>query len=164
MKPFLFHLALLGSPFAHASLADKPLNILVLYADDWRCNTLNCAGNPVVKTPQIDKLATEGVRFTHSCVTTAICGVSRASLFTGQWMSRHGNKGFTSFKTPWAETYPGLLRANGYFVGHVGKWHNGTFPAENFDSRRSYSDTHWMTEPDGTTDDNIDAASSTVSW
>mgnify|MGYP003405558019 CR=1 FL=1 len=33
------------------------------------------------------------------------------------------------FKTPWAETYPGLLRANGYFVGHVGKWHNGPFPA-----------------------------------
>jgi arylsulfatase A-like enzyme len=130
--------------------ADKPLNILVLYADDWRYNTLGCAGNPVVKTPQLDKLAGEGMRFTHSCVTTSICGVSRASLFTGQWMSRHGNRGFKAFKTPWEETYPGLLRSNGYHVGHVGKWHNGEFPADKFDFGRSYDGRHWITQPDGT--------------
>jgi len=53
------------------------------------------------------------------------------------------------FQTPWAETYPGLLRANGYHVGHVGKWHNGKFPAEQFDFGRSYSGTHWIKEPDG---------------
>ena len=78
--------------------AEKPLNILVLYADDWRFNTLGCAGNPVVKTPQLDQLAREGFRFTQNRVTTAICGVSRASLFTGQWMSRHGNPAFAAFK------------------------------------------------------------------
>ena len=125
------------------------LNILVLYADDWRYDTLGCAGNPVVKTPQLDRLARGGFRFTHACVTTAICGVSRASLFTGQWMSRHGNPAFAAFKTPWAETYPGLLRTNGYFVGHVGKWHNGKFPAANFDFGRAYSGTHWIKLPDG---------------
>lgn len=129
---------------------EKPLNILILYADDWRFNTLGCAGNPIVKTPQLDRLAQQGARFTHACVTTAICGVSRASLFTGQWMSRHGNPSFEMFKTPWAETYPGLLRANGYYVGHVGKWHNGTFPAANFDFGRAYSGTHWIQEADGT--------------
>ena len=53
------------------------------------------------------------------------------------------------FETPWAETYPGLLRTNGYYVGHIGKWHNGKFPAENFDFGRSYSGTHWIKEPDG---------------
>lgn len=127
----------------------KPLNILVLYADDWRFDTLGCAGNPIVQTPNLDRLATEGVRFTHNCVTTAICGVSRASLFTGQWMSRHGNPAFAMFKTPWAETYPGLLRAHGYFVGHIGKWHNGTFPQEQFDFGRSYQTTHWQKQPDG---------------
>ena len=63
--------------------ADKPLNILVLYADDWRYDTLGCAGNPVVQTPQLDRLAREGMRFTQNRVTTAICGVSRASLFMG---------------------------------------------------------------------------------
>ncbi len=149
MKKLLTFLLALTS-FGHAASAVKPLNVLVLYADDWRFDTLGCAGNPAVKTPNLDRLAGDGFRFTQNCVTTSICGVSRASLFTGQWMSRHGNKGFVAFKTPWAETYPGLLRANNYFVGHVGKWHNGKFPAENFDFGRSYSGKHWITEPDGT--------------
>jgi len=128
----------------------KPLNVLVLYADDWRHDTLGAAGNPVLKTPNLDSLASQGVRFTYNCVTTSICGVSRASLFTGQWMARHGNTAMKEFKTPWAETYPGLLRTNGYFVGHVGKWHNGKFPAECFDFGRSYNGRHWMKQPDGT--------------
>ena len=129
-----------------------PLNILVLYADDWRHDTLGAAGHPVVKTPQLDRLAREGVRFTHNYVTTAICGVSRASLFTGQWMSRHGKLGFEMFRTPWPETYPGLLRASGYWVGHVGKWHNGEFRAANFDFGRPLVGTgmkHWIRPPDG---------------
>ena len=71
------------------------------------------------------------------------------TLFTGQWMSRHGDSAFQMFKTPWAETYPGLLRANGYWVGHVGKWHNGKFPADQFDFGRSYYGTHWITNRDG---------------
>ena len=127
----------------------KPLNVLVLYADDWRHDTLGCAGNPVVKTPNLDALAKAGVRFTQNCVTTSICGVSRASLLTGQWMSRHGNRAFDMFKTPWAQTYPGLLRESGFWVGHVGKWHNGKFPAGQYDFGRSYSGKHWMKEPDG---------------
>ena len=146
MKRLLALSALLISPI---SAAQKPLNILVLYADDWRHDTLGCAGNPVIKTPVLDQLAEEGVRFTQNCVTTSICGVSRASLFTGQWMSRHGNRGFGPFKTPWSETYPGQLREHGYFTGHVGKWHNGKFPADKFDFGRSYYGTHWITEKDG---------------
>lgn len=131
--------------------AAEPLNIVILYADDWRHDTLGCAGNPVVKTPHLDGLAKEGVRFTNNYVTTAICGVSRATLLTGQWMSRHGNPAFEMFKTPWAETYPGLLRAHGYWVGHVGKWHNGTFPAERFDfgAGRITPMRHWLKQPDG---------------
>jgi len=129
---------------------DKPPNILVLLADDWRFDSLGCAGNPVVQTPNLDRFSQGGMRFTHACVTTPICGVSRASLLTGQWMSRHGTTGFGMFKTPWADTYPGLLRSNGYHVGHVGKWNNGDFPAENFDFGRAYSGTHWINQPDGT--------------
>ena len=140
----LFHLSVHG-----LAVEAQPMNIVVLYADDWRHDTLGCAGNPVVKTPKLDQLAKEGVRFTHNCVTTSICGVSRASLLTGQWMSRHGNKAFDAFDTPWSETYPGILRANGYFVGHVGKWHNGAFPAQHFDFGRSYAGTHWMKQSDG---------------
>ncbi len=132
-----------------AAAAEKPLNILVLYADDWRHDTLGVAGNPVVKTPVLDRLAGESMRFTRNCVTTAICGVSRASLFTGQWMARHGSDHFEEFDTPFAETYPGLLRTNGYFVGHVGKWHNGAFPAKEFDFGRSYYGKHWMPGENG---------------
>lgn len=147
LKPLL---ALASGLVLSSAWAAKPMNIVVLYADDWRHDTLGCAGHPVLKTPNLDRLAGEGILFTRACVTTSICGVSRASLFTGQWMSRHGNPGFAAFKTPWEETYPGLLRANGYHVGHIGKWHNGTFPAERFDFGRSYSGTHWIKQPDGT--------------
>ena len=150
MKPIVCFMVLLSVFSRQSSAAEKPLNVVVLYADDWRHDTLGCAGNPVVKTPHLDQLARDGFRFTRHCVTTSICGVSRATLFTGQWMSRHGNPAFQAFKTPWAETYPGLLRANGYFVGHIGKWHNGTFPGANFDFGRAYDGTHWMTQPDGT--------------
>lgn len=135
-------LLLLAAP-AFSAVAAEKMNIVVLYADDWRHDTLGVAGNPVVQTPNLDQLASQGIRFTDNCVTTSICGVSRANLFTGQWMSRHGNPGFQMWKTPWDETYLGLLKANGYYVGHVGKWHNGPFPAEKFDFGVSYYGRHW---------------------
>jgi len=136
-------LLLLLPPSLSRAESSEPLNILVLYADDWRHDVLGAAGHPVVKTPNLDRLAGEGMRFTNSRVTTSICGVSRASLFTGQWMSRHGCRGFNMFSTPWEQTYPGLLRANGYHLGHIGKWHNGLFPADHFDFGRMYHTTHW---------------------
>jgi hypothetical protein len=74
----------------------KPLSIVLLYADDWRHDTLGCAGNPVVQTPRLDQLARDGVRFTHNSVTTAICGVSRATRAT--W-DRH-NPIISPTKTP----------------------------------------------------------------
>lgn len=135
--------------FSAARATGKPPNIVLLYADDWRFDTLGCAGNPVVKTPVLDALAKKGVRFSENRVTTAICGVSRASLLTGQWMSRHGNESFTMFKTPWSETFPGKLREAGYFTGHVGKWHCGKFPEEGFDFGIPYSGKHWLEDRDG---------------
>jgi arylsulfatase A-like enzyme len=65
-------------------------------------------------------------------------------------MSRHGNRAFQAFKTPWEETYPGLLKSNGYHVAHIGKWHNGEFPADKFDFGRSYNGRHWIKQADGT--------------
>ena len=143
-------ICLLSGSLSAGDAVSKPLNIVLLYADDLRFDSLGCAGNPVVKTPNIDRLAAQGVRFTNSMVTTAICGVSRASMLTGQWMSRHGNVAMNAFATPWEETFPGLLRANGYWVGHLGKWHNGKFPAERFDVGIAYSGQHWIKRLDGT--------------
>ena len=78
MKNLLLTLALLA--LSHFAAAGKQPNVLILYADDWRHDTLGVAGHPVVKTPQLDRLAGQGVMFTRNCVTTSICGVSRASL------------------------------------------------------------------------------------
>jgi arylsulfatase len=127
----------------------KPLNILFLCADDWRHDTLGCAGNPVVKTPCLDALAKEGMRFTHACVTTSVCGVSRASLLTGQWMSRHGNRGFDAFTTPWEKTWPGVLRGAGWWSGHVGKWHCGKFEPSRFDVARLTGSNHFQDDGNG---------------
>lgn len=150
---YVFAICLLISISAYPlskSFASEPLNIVILYADDWRHDTLGIAGNPVVQTPNLDQLSREGIRFDHNCVTTSICGVSRATLLTGQWMSRHGNRGFSAFKTPWEQTYPELLRSHGYYVGHVGKWYTGPVRPETFDFFRLSSGGHWMTEADGT--------------
>jgi hypothetical protein len=102
------------------------LNIVVLYPDDWRHDSLHMAGkvNPYVHTPFLDELAEKGVRFSKNCVTTSICWVSRATLWTGQYASRHKSWYIykTAFYDKWNETYPGILRQNGYHVGHIGKW------------------------------------------
>lgn len=62
-----------------AASAVRP-NIVVIVADDLRWDALGCAGHPLLKTPQIDRLAAEGTRFSEAFVTTAICCVSRASI------------------------------------------------------------------------------------
>jgi len=149
MRNFLLALHTLLALIVRPAFAAEPLNIVVLYADDWRHDTLGVANNPVVQTPNLDRLAAEGVRFSENYVTTSICGVSRACLYTGQWMSRHGCRGFSPWKTPWKQTYPGSLRDHGYYLGHVGKWHNGKIPAEKYDFSRSYFGKHWYKAKSG---------------
>jgi arylsulfatase A-like enzyme len=112
-----------------------PMNILLLYADDWRHDTLGAA-NAIVKTPVLDALAQEGVRFTHNCVTTSICWISRATLYSGQYLARHHfemlGRGRTltindsKVEMGWEglqnETIYSLIKQKaGYAVGHAGK-------------------------------------------
>ena len=76
----------------------KP-NIIFLLTDDQRYDALGAMGNEVIQTPNLDKLAAEGVVFSNGFVTTSICCASRASLFSGQYARRHGIKDFvTSFE------------------------------------------------------------------
>jgi arylsulfatase A-like enzyme len=109
---------------AEPGAPDRPVNIVFLLADDLRWDALGCAGNRIIRTPNIDRLAREGVRFTNAFVTTSICAVSRASIFSGQYARRHG---INDFATPfsdaaWAQTYPALLRKAGYRTGFIGKF------------------------------------------
>ena len=105
------------------SQAGRP-NILFIVTDDQRADTLGCAGNPIIKTPHVDRLAREGVRFERSFVTTPICAASRASLFTGTFERTHG---YTFTKPPLTRaftsiSYPAVLRGTGYRTGFVGKF------------------------------------------
>jgi len=132
----------------------KPLNILLLYGDDWRHDSLGVASNGLVKTPFLDNLATQGVRFTHNCVTTSVCWVSRATLYTGQYVSRHKSTEpmKPEFYQGWNKTFPYLLREAGYYFGHVGKWHfkdYEEFVKPQLDWERFYYGSHWYPTPQG---------------
>ena len=109
---------IIGGPYTK-----KPLNIMLFYPDDWRHDSIGGVA-PIVKTPYLNQLATEGIRFTHNMVTTSICWISRATLFTGQYVSRHKSVSVrrTEFYNTWNTSWPGLLRSHGYYTGHIGKW------------------------------------------
>lgn len=116
-------------------------NILFLLTDDQRWDALGCAGNTIIQTPAIDGLARGGVRFRNAFVTTAICAVSRASIFSGQHERTHGISDFATTFTPaqFANTYPAQLRAAGYRTGFIGKWGVGNvMPKEHFDYFRGF--------------------------
>ncbi len=128
-----------------------PLNVLMLVIDDIRWDALGAAGNRVVQTPRLDRLAAEGVRFRQARVTTSICMVSRATMLTGQYMSRHGITAFGRALAPeaFAATYPARLRSAGYWTGYVGKYDVGAPRPGDFDFLRAYYGKHWLTGPDG---------------
>ena len=89
-------------------------NLLLITLDQFRADCLGAAGHPLVRTPNLDRLATEGVRFTHHFANCAPCGPSRASLLTGLWQMNHR---VTSNGAPLADGLPMLprmLRAGGY--------------------------------------------------
>jgi arylsulfatase A-like enzyme len=126
-------------------------NVVVLVIDDARWDSIGAAGNRIVRTPRLDALAAEGVRFTHARVATSICMTSRATLLTGQYMSRHGIDRFGKPLTPeaFASSYPGLLRAAGYWTGYVGKYDVGAARPGDFDFLRAYHGRHWLSAAGG---------------
>ncbi len=111
-----------AAPSVHAQ--EKKPNLLFILTDDQRFDALGCAGHPIVKTPNLDRLAARGVRFRNSFVTTPICAASRASILTGLYERTHK---FT-FGTPplaaahCARSYPFLLRQAGYRTALIGKF------------------------------------------
>ena len=114
--------ALVAGP-ATIPVSARP-NFLLILSDDQRWDALGCVGDPALQTPHLDALAARGRLFQNHFVTTPICAVSRASIFTGQYLRRHGMSDFKRTLSParWAETYPLLLRAAGYHTGFVGKF------------------------------------------
>ena len=132
-------------PPATRSLASRPNsrpNIIFFVTDDQRADSLGCAGNPILKTPNIDALAEHGVCFTNSFATTAICMSSRASILTGLYARQHKINDFNTPLAPelFANSYPVLLRKNGYRTGFIGKWgiDGGELPKSDYDFFKGY--------------------------
>ena len=120
---------IMGLALLPACNVEKPAeqsqpNILFFLIDDQRFETLGCYGHPIVKTPNIDRLAEEGVRFTSAYVTTSICMASRATIFTGMTARSNGvSFGMTPLDSlRGAEVYPVAMRDHGYRTGFIGKF------------------------------------------
>lgn len=108
---------------AEGASAKRP-NVVFLLTDDQRADAMGCAGNPIIRTPNMDGLADDGIRFTNAFVTTSICMASRASIFTGQYERKHE---CTFGKPPlspedFAKTYPVMMRQAGYQTCFIGKF------------------------------------------
>jgi arylsulfatase A-like enzyme len=108
----------------------KKPNFIFILTDDQRHNAMGCAGNSLVRTPNIDSLAARGVRFENAFVTLSICSPSRAACLTGRYGSATGVTTVPGTIHKNEKTIAHLLKEAGYRTGMVGKWHLGNVPAE----------------------------------
>jgi len=117
-------IGLFACKFENNKKANQPRpNILFIMSDDHAMNAISTYGNSVNQTPNIDRIADEGIRFNQSFCTNAICGPSRAVLLTGKYshINRHINNS-VSFDGA-QQTFPKLMQQNNYQTAIIGKWH-----------------------------------------
>ncbi len=134
MRFFLCLLVASFSSFSGANADDRP-NIIVIMVDDMGYAGLSCFGNPYFETPELDRLAADGMRFTDFHSSGTVCSPTRTGLLTGRYQQRAGieavihpvsdhpehRKGLQLSETTFAE----VLKKAGYTTGLIGKWHQG---------------------------------------
>jgi arylsulfatase A len=149
MTRFTWHLCLLIAvtcffPLPGQTADARSPNFVIVYCDDQGYQDLGCFGSPNIKTPNVDQLAAEGIRFTDFYSAYCVCSASRASLLTGCYQPRISMRGVLGPHTrtalhPDEVTIADMLRSRGYATAMVGKWHVGDTPetlptAQGFDS------------------------------
>ena len=113
------------SPFFGQTTSEtKRPNIIFILTDDQRFDALGYAGNKLISTPEMDRLAKEGTYFSNAMVTTPICAASRASILTGLYERTHSYNFQTGNIRPsyMAQSYPRILKESGYKTGFFGKY------------------------------------------
>jgi arylsulfatase len=113
-----------------SSAAERSPNVVIIYTDDQGYGDLGCFGSKTLDTPNIDRMAAEGVRMTDFYVAQAVCGASRAALLTGCYSNRLGMLGAPGPKTqhgihPQEVLLPEICKRKDYATGMFGKWHLG---------------------------------------
>jgi arylsulfatase A-like enzyme len=136
-RQLLFNLAV---SFRASSAPSARPNFVFILLDDARWDDIGCAGNPIVDTPHVDRLAREGAMFQNAFVTTPLCSPSRASFLTGQYAHTHKVEDNTDHSplSHRLDTWPRHLQTAGYETAFIGKWHMGVdaTPRPGFD--------HWV--------------------
>ena len=133
MQRALILAGILATVATIAVAAERPPNIVIIYADDLGYADLECFGSPSADTPHLDRMAGQGRKFTNFYVAQAVCSASRAALLTGCYPTRIGiqgalgpaaTHGINSDEVTIAE----LLKGRGYATAIYGKWHLGHYP------------------------------------
>ena len=132
--PFLI---LLSGCISHNKSNNEKPNVVIIFIDDMGYADPSCFGNPLMKTPNIDAMAEEGIKFTNFYVNSPICSPSRVALNTGKtpmryrihsyinWSYNNEKRAMANYLDPEAPTIARTLQQNGYATAHFGKWHMG---------------------------------------
>src|SRR5947209_3813125 len=142
---------------APAVAADRP-NVVLLIADDMGCEECGAFGHKTIRTPNIDRLARDGLRFDRAFLTCSSCSPSRSTMITGRYPHSTG-----AYELHWPlprdqVTFVEKLKAAGYWTAQAGKWHLGNAVKDRFDQVRDVGSAGFQSGPGGAMVDKQDAS------